>query len=335
MRSALALVVLVSLFATATASPSWNWNNYTGLSSWQVTVTEDETGCGGDITASQITIPVEHNGNSATFTDLHGTIGGTFVSGNVLHVPGRTVPDGDGSSKLSAYDVYFTADCSSFAARYTWKYHDAYQSCSGSTELAGTNNDGCPQVVPLTKDPELSLDEQISAAQKDLEDGMRLRDEARFMNLESLLLGKTDTSALKDKQGQIAQLDASAEAKYKAILKSDPNNYQANIAMAELKKSQGWTHEYYEYMDRALNSGQFTDAMKAAAEKNLAREMGFSTFPKPANSLLMRKMSNEKGGWQGGLYDMDVQKESQKDWNWKIFFSDGPWKDIINAATYK
>ncbi|VVC03724.1 Uncharacterised protein [Candidatus Burarchaeum australiense] len=314
---------------------AWNWNNYTGLSSWHVSVTEDDSGCGGSATTSQMTMPIEHNGNSATVTDPHGTIGGTFASGNVLHIPGRTINDPPGSSVLSAYDIFFTTDCSAFAARYTWDYSGPDGACSGSTRLAGTNSQGCPQVVQPTRPPEASVDDQLSAAQNDLRADMQLRSDLRFLKLQDLLFGDSDAAAMAGKQSQIDQLDASAEAKYKAILDNDPNNYQANIAMAQLRKSQGLPHEYYQYMDRAINSGQFTEEAKAAAEKNLAKQMGLSTIPKAANSLLMKTMSAEKSNWQGGLYGMDVPKESQKDWNWKVFFTDGPWKYVINTATYK
>jgi hypothetical protein len=330
-------VILLPLLSAQVSLPPWSWDQYTGTTQWRVDVTDDESDCGIGIQVTHPTITIQFNLKHAQMGDIgHGVASG-IVNGNVLSIPGRSVPDGAGTSVLSPYDITFTSDCLTFTGSYTWVYSDSAGSCSGSTTLSGRIVNGCPAptvVIPPSKPPEQTTDEQLSDAHKDLNNDFGLRKEASFLKLQNILLNDPQTAAeIQANKAKIDALEPSIEAKYKVILDADPNNFQANVGMAELKKSQGMTHEYYEYMDRAINSGQFTESMKETMEKNLAKELGFSTFPKPANSLLMRTISNQAYPWKGSLYDMDVQKESsdQNTWRDKLFFTLGLNKDVVNA----
>ena len=345
MRGILPLFILFGflfpLLYAQVSMPPWNWSQYSGTSQWQVSVTEDQTGCQGPVFTNKYGVTIQHSLATAVMGDVgHGPAAGTFISGNILHLKSRTVSDPPGTSTLSDYDIFFTTDCSTFAGKYTWDYSGSEGSCSGSTSLSGTNIQGCPappiEIAP-SKPPELTPEEQIAAARSDLGNDFDLRGEIKYLKLQSLLTGESKDAEIKAVQGQIDSLEPGIEAKYKAVLDADPNNFEANVDMAELKRSQGLTHEYYEYMDRALNSGAVTASVRDAMEKKLAKELGFSKFPKPANSLLMRKVGTEKGNWQGGLYGMDVPKESSDKslWDIKVFLTVGPWKGIINTIVVK
>jgi hypothetical protein len=334
-------LLLLHLVRADVSLPPWSWDQYTGTTQWSVTVSDDERGCESGVIVTHPTITIQFNQQHAQMGDIgHGVASG-IVNGNVLHIPGRSVPDGYGTSVLSPYDITFTSDCLTFTGSYHWDYSDSAGSCSGSTTLSGRIVNGCPAptvVIPPSKPPELTEEEQLSDAHHDLNNDFHLRNQIPYLKMQNLLLNTPQTAAeLKQTQDHIDNLEPSVEAKYNAILKADPNNFEANVAMAELKKSQGLPHEYYEYMDRAINSGAVTESMKETMEKNLAKELGFSTFPKPANSLLMRKVGIEKDPWQGSLYDMDVKKESsdKNTWSAKIFFSLGLNSDVVNAVAVK
>ena len=334
-------MVLVPLLAAEVSLPPWSWDQYTGTTQWRVDVSDDESGCGSGVVVTHPSITIQFNLKHAQMGDIGHGVSSGIVDGNVLHIPGRSVPDGYGTSVLSPYDVTFTSDCLTFTGSYHWDYSDSAGSCSGSTTLSGRIVNGCPAptvVIPPSKPPEPTTEEQISSARNDLNNDFDLRNQIPFLKFQNLVLNDPQTAAeIKDKQAQIDNLEPSIEAKYKAVLDVDPNNFKANWDMAQLKRSQGLPHEYYEYMDRALNSGAVTESMKEAMEKNMAKELGFSTFPKPANSLLMRKMSSEKSDWKGGLYDMDVQKESsdKSTWNFKLLAALGLNKDVVKAAVFE
>lgn len=140
----LALFLISTAFAQADLPP-WNWSAYSGTVQWSVTVTEDQSGCQGPVLTDVYDVPISFSHSSATMGDVgHGPATGNFISGNILHMGSRKVSDSPGSSTLSAYDVYFTTDCSAFAAKYTWDYSGPDGGCSGSTKLAGSNSGGCP-----------------------------------------------------------------------------------------------------------------------------------------------------------------------------------------------
>lgn len=114
------------------------------VTNWHVTVTEDDSACQGGTYSNTYDITIERNDTVGTMGDIgHGPVSGTF-EGNTLHIAARTVPDGSGTSKLSSYDVVFSADCTTFNAEYSWDYTGPDGDCSGTTKLAGTNPDGCP-----------------------------------------------------------------------------------------------------------------------------------------------------------------------------------------------
>ncbi len=145
-------ILVLFLISTAYADTTpWAWNSYVGVSHWKVTYSEDDTACGNDppIVTGQYTTDIKHNLASASLEDVHGPVSGTFVSGNVLDIKKRTVPDQGGTSTIYDYSLFFTTDCGSFAGSYKWDYSDQYQSCSGTTKLSGTNTQsGCPILEP-------------------------------------------------------------------------------------------------------------------------------------------------------------------------------------------
>lgn len=155
---------LALLQAIVTAQPEGTFGTYTGTTHWSVRVTEDETGCGGSTMTYNRAVTIQHNMQIADVSDwAHGPARGTFL-GNTLSLPGRTIPDGEGTSVLSAFDIIFSSDCSSFTGSYTWYYSDAYMSCDGSTSLSGTRTgaSGCPGASPTptetpTPTPEITL----------------------------------------------------------------------------------------------------------------------------------------------------------------------------------
>ena len=97
MRYILAFVAFLFMLSAAAAQtplPPWNWSSYAGTVQWQVTVTEDQSACQGPVLTNEFTVPIDFNLSSATMGDVgHGPATGTFISGNVLHIAGRTVPE--------------------------------------------------------------------------------------------------------------------------------------------------------------------------------------------------------------------------------------------------
>jgi|GEM_PF-5020540 len=114
------------------------------VANWHVTVTEDDSACNGVGSTNNYDITIQRNATNGIMGDVgHGPVTGTYI-GTTLHIESRTVPDGSGTSTLSAYDVVFSADCSTFNAQYSWDYSGPDGDCSGTTTLAGTNDQGCP-----------------------------------------------------------------------------------------------------------------------------------------------------------------------------------------------
>ena len=147
----LILGLLVPVAAADVPQALWSWNTYQGTAMWQVTVIEDQTGCEGPVLTNTYAVPIQFRGNSAVMGDVgHGSAGGTFTSGNILHIPSRSVADPPGESTLSPYDIFFTTDCSAFAAQYSWDYSGSDGSCSGTTKLNGANTNGCPAAAGST-----------------------------------------------------------------------------------------------------------------------------------------------------------------------------------------
>jgi len=146
--SLLMVFVLASLAIAVQVATTFD--SYTGVTQWNVQVTEDESGCGGGVMTGSRRVSLSHNGKSAEVGDWgHGPTKGTF-SGNTLSLPARTIPDGSGTSVLSAFSVVFSGDCASFSGAYSWHYSDSYMSCDGTTSLSGTRigSSGCTTSSP-------------------------------------------------------------------------------------------------------------------------------------------------------------------------------------------
>jgi hypothetical protein len=296
------VLLLLSVSYAQVSLPPWSWDSYTGSTQWRVTVTEDDSGCQGQGWSNQYTTTIDFTPGHGLMGDIgHGPASGR-VQNNVLTIPGRTVSDPPGSSVLSPYDITFTSDCLTFTGEYTWDYSGPDGGCSGSTTLSGTIVNGCPAPTTPVGTPSTqptTIEEDIANARTELNQDLALRSQVPYP------------------KAQIDALEPRIEAEYNQIFNKDPNNFQANVDMAELKKTQGLPHEYYQYMDRALSGGAVTESVKEAVEANIAKELGFSKFPKPANSLLMRRVGFEDSNYQGTIYGEDVKKDAD-DATWKV-----------------
>ncbi len=231
----------------------------------------------------------------------HGSAGGTFSSGNILHIPSRSVADPPGSSDLSEYDVFFTADCSAFTAKYSWDYTGPDGDCSGTTLLSGTNSNGCPapavvSLIPTVAPASNSLAADVAAAQRDLNtlaDLQYTQDvndiTPRFANL----FATNDGMSSDGRRNRITELNRQTENELQAILLQDPNNYDANMGMAELKKSPGTINEYVRYLDAALNSREIAENKVNDLQKNIERENNFAKLLTASNSGAVSEMDSE------------------------------------------
>jgi len=296
MRRILLFLALMVLFlpAAAEVSPSWNWNTYTGTVTWQVTVTEDQTGCGGPVLTDRYTVPVQFRAGSAIMGDVgHGAASGTFTSGNVLHIDSRSVADPPGSSDLSAYDVSFTPDCSAFSAKYTWAYTGPDGNCDGSTSLSGmAMSTQCPAASPdLTAD--------IVAAQQDLKKLTDLQytqtitdTSPQFARLASLV-SESDGLTSDERRSTIADLSKKTQTELQAILAKDPANYYANLDMAELQKSQYDNDAYYKSAIAALSNRQNAEAKEDQLSKYILQQEELATLPTTANSAAVSEVDSE------------------------------------------
>ena len=350
----LILAILLPMVSAQVSLPAWSWDKYVGLSQWKVTVTEDESDCGGGVTTSKSSMPIQHNLTTAVVEDLHGTVTGTFISGNILHIPARTVPDSPGTSEISDYDLFFTTDCSSFAGEYTWDYSGSDGACSGSTTLSGTNNQGCPAptdvpVIPPVEPPNTppSMRQEISDARIDLDKDLAWRSSIEadyknidmYKNLEGDIPGSFDSliaplsKDIKDKEDKISQTEPTLEAKYQAILDKDPNNFWANWDMAQLKKSQGKYDDFSTYFDTAVSNKNIYDDTKFALKQKVAEDLGLTTLPTVEKSLTINRIANEVSGWGGGkLWNVPVPEDTNKQtFGIKLYsiFSSNSW-NIVN-----
>jgi len=333
-------LVLVNPAAAANSPSSWSWNTYRGPYQWQVTVIEDQTGCEGPVLTNQYTVPIQYNGETAVVGDVgHGPATGSFVSGNILHVPGRTVADPPGSSILSAYDVFFTTDCTAFAAKYTWDYSGSDGSCSGSTRLNGASNSGCPGMAATTattpvttptattattlpgETPEVLptippasnayLTADIVAAKKDLNTLNDLQYAQSFNDITPRfadLFVTNDGLSSEDRRSRIAELNQKTENELKAILVKDPYNYYANMDMAELKKSQLKKDEYDQYLNAALNNPKVAEDTAKTLRDYIAGQDKMVKWPSTSNSAAVSQADSEIPPVLKKLLDHDFSK---------------------------
>ncbi|MDD5340616.1 MAG: hypothetical protein PHV13_05225 [Candidatus ainarchaeum sp.] len=341
----LAALALFSLLmvqpAFADAAP-WNWSNYTGTTTWDVTAIEDEGGCGGGVyTYDYSGVIIQFRGGSAVMGDTgHASVGGTFVSPNILHIDSRTVADPPGSSDLSAYDVFFTADCTAFATRYTWDYSGPYQECSGSTRLNGVNSAGCPKppepLIPPPPPPSTQLvDGMISSARVDLDRALGLRELMEtqqafvFQHMNDPAYATSVARAniqIANAREELKTLDPKVEAAYAAILVRDPNNFNANWDMAQFKKSEGQIPDFVRYVNNALSDGKTAATKRNDLRHYVAGQMKTADVPTPETSPFVRQAGIDGDAVQRVYgYDIAKQKENKENegLNLFLFFTSG------------
>jgi hypothetical protein len=330
------IVVLAFMVPVAadSAAPSWSWNTYSGTYLWQVTVTEDQSGCGGGVYTNQYSVPIQYRGTTAVMGDVgHGSAGGTFTSGNILHIPGRSVADPPGSSTLSDYDVYFTADCTAFTAKYTWDYSGSDGACSGATTLNGASSSGCPAAAAVTTTAAQTTESSYAAmlvgphsdlqnyldlcAQRDQIDHAITAFEAQS-SLNYRLTGSylTEPAEITADRAQLAQVRTrisdkgpEIEKEYSAVLVKDPNNFQANWDMAQLKKSEGQIEAGIGYANTAINNNVAGTAAEAM-RRDFAEGNDLTTYPDPRNSNVVATIANTLPVAEQNVYDTDIRPSS-------------------------
>jgi hypothetical protein len=327
LRGALGFIIVMVFFlvpvAAETSRQPWSWNNYMGTSYWDVTVTEDESRCGGGITTNQVSITISHNLADAVMGNVgHGATPGSFISNNILHMPGRTINDPPGSSTLSAYDIFFTTDCTVFTGKYTWTYYGpGGYSCSGSTALSGFSSGGCPEVpvIPtVASGTKESFVAELASARSDLNEDLVWRDlqtQADNFIFEYDRPGKLAGSREMEQARafranatyEIQGLEPATEAKYNAILDKDPNNFWANWDMAELKKVQGDYQEYFRFTSKALGNKDISRTTQEQVKKTVAGGLGLSELPTTENSYFIKRMSTDAAAIQR-VYGIDAGK---------------------------
>jgi hypothetical protein len=308
-RGALCIVIILALIVPVvadTSSQPWSWNTYHGTIVWQVTVKEDDSACDNGVSTNQYSVPIQYNLTTAVMGDVgHGVAEGSFISGNILHIPGRTVDDPPGTSTLSAYDVFFTTDCSAFAAKYSWTYSDRYGSCSGTTTLAGANSNGCPMYGSVT------LQSDIAAARYDFNNDLdvRLDRDTITHQLEAKQISPDEANArISQDNARITAMDQKLEGEYKAILSKDPTNFDANTGLAELKKNQGKWDEFILYMNTALANTAVSESRAQDIRNRIIRENNMGTWPTPDNSILIETLGPDVRTSAQNVYGQNLQK---------------------------
>jgi len=321
LRGAVGLFLILVFMVPVAADvplPPWSWNSYTGTNVWQVTVTEDQSGCGGGVYTNQYSVPIQYDNSTAVMGDVgHGPARGTFISGNILHIPGRTVDDPPGTSKLSEYDVFFTTDCTAFAAKYRWDYSGSDGSCSGTTTLNGTNSLGCPAAVPVVPAvPPASgsyLSSDLATARYDLTQDLSSRNERDSTT--SLLNAKkipedTANRIIAADTATINAKEATIEGQYQAILDKDPANFYANMDMAELKKSQGKLDDYIRYVDAALANTKVAQSTADAIRNDIMAKNNLGEWPTPSNSYVIAMLGPDVRTSAQNVYGRDIKKDA-------------------------
>ena len=272
--------VFILLLQTISAS---TFENYVGSTEWRVDVTEDETGCGGSMTTKSVALYIQHNKQIADVGNWeHGSAKGAFI-GNKLSLPGRTIRDGVGNSKLSEFDLTFTNDCSSFSGKYGWDYADSYSRCSGYTSLRGTRIDGkgCPEEAEQTEELKTKKIADI----------------------------------------RMEQDNAVKENDYNDILEKDPKNFWANWDMAELKKKEGKYDEFLKYLDKATSNEKIYKETREVLKKEGANSLHLSEFPTRDKSPILRIELEEVDKFDHVfVHELKVPKdENNEKWHFKIW----------------
>jgi len=283
--------------------------------------------------ANQFSVPIQYNLTTAVMGDVgHGVAEGTFISGNILHIPARTVADPPGTSTLSAYDIFFTADCSAFAANYSWDYTGPDGSCSGTTALAGANSNGCPGSGAITTTPAATptsarpgvpvtpsaspasttyLSPGIAAARYDFNNDLdvRLERDTVTHQIQAGQVNPDDANAIIARDtARINAMEQKIEGEYKAILSKDPTNFDANADLAELKKTQGKWDEFILYMNTALASTNVAESNAQDIKNRIMRENNMGTWPTPDNSILIETLGPDVRTSAQNVYGQNLQK---------------------------
>ena len=142
-----AVFIALVIFCILLLPVSAGWDTYEGTTQWKVTITDDESGCGGGPKTHTTTVTVNHKRSLAEIGDWgHGPTTAA-VKGDRIQLPARRIRDGSGSSQLSVLDLAFSVDCSTFEGLHRWDYADSSMSCSGTTRVQGVRlgAPGCPK----------------------------------------------------------------------------------------------------------------------------------------------------------------------------------------------
>ncbi len=345
------LIIASSLYAQTVNSPStFTWENYKGTSQWRVQVTDDETACGADAPYYETySIAIRHDLQYASADDFgHGPISGRF-SGNTLYVEGRSFPDSGGTAHIPDVAIAFSSDCKSFSGMYNWNWDSPDgQQCSGPTRFQATRTDGSscpgqasapppPQPPPVEKPTAEQISAEINSARAELDSVMSLRKETK--DLEEQLAASSDwggnsgkfedlRAALKSKNEQLGKLQSKVEEEYQGILKKYPDNFLANMDVAELRKDQGDYKGYFDYFDKAAGNENVFEKTRQEIKRKAADDLGLFEFPTPQKSNTVRKLMYETNPWQGGMiYDVNVPENEAEGKSWSdklkgVFFPD-------------
>jgi len=339
------LIILVFLVPVAAdvPLPPWSWNTYSGTNTWQVTTVE--TGCGDGAITNRYTVTIQFHGATATMGDVgHGPADGAFISANILHIPARTVADPPGTSKLSAYDVFFTTDCSGFAAKYDWDYAGPDGACSGTTTLNGASSSGCPapQAVPAV--PSVapaagsSVSSDLATARSDLIDDLsqrEMRDITNSLLNAHMITGESAKNLNAASDASIAAAETKLDGEYQAILDKDPKNFYANMDMAELRKSQGRLDDYIRYVNAALANPNVAAGTADAIRQDIMAKNNLATWPTPENSIVIATLGPDARTASQSVYGRDMQKDATGNSvidNLRYLFTWGGSRDLVTTV---
>ena len=342
LAAALLLTVMLPV-AGAQEAGTWSWSTYTGTTTWYVANVEDQGGCNGPVITNRYNgVTIDFRNGSAVLGDMgHGSVGGTFVSSNILHVDSRTVADPPGESTLSSYDVLFTGDCLNFVAKYTWDYSgpDTVGPCSGTTSLTGTNNAGsCPQVeqplIPPTPPPSTQeVDRMITSARPDLDRALELMDLIEkqqavvfeWQNRPDMADAVAQENTwIANERAELKTLQPKVEGEYAAIFVKDPNNFDANWDMAQFKKAEGQIPDFIRYVNNALGDEKTAAGKRDDLRHYVAGQMKTADVPTPESSPFVRQEGVDGDAVQSVYgYDITRQKEKDEGVNLFLFFTSG------------
>ena len=330
------LLVLAAFLLPLLHASTWTWENYQGTSQWSVSVTDDETACGYDSPFYKtISVTIQHDSPRASTNDLpHGPWSGTF-SGNTLYVPGRGVPDSGGTTVVPDVSIVFTPDCRGFSGGYHWSWSDSQQSCTGTVSFNGrrVGADSCPEQAPQPppEPPPEVTQAQIADARHDLDGTLPLANNVNlmkwFISAHVYDAGRSPEPEdyaddyLKRQAKLLEQKQADVEAKYKALLQNDPTNFWLNWDMAELKKSEGDYHAYFDFLNAATDNKDIWERTRLQMRDQAQKDLGMSAPPTPATSPALNRLSKDVTGWSSGQIGDIMVDHSQPNWREKVTIS--------------